>query len=70
MTVVLLETPDPSSAVAVITALPCPTPVIFPLLVTLTTEGLLEVQLTFLFAALDGDIDALSVVDLPFLRYL
>ena len=55
----------PSAVVAVIVAVPAATAVTRPLALTVATELLVEVQLTFLFDALAGAMVALSCAVAP-----
>jgi hypothetical protein len=55
----------PSCVVTVIVAVPCATPLTNPLALTVATEVLLELQLTVLFVAFDGDTVAVNCVVEP-----
>lgn len=58
----------PSSVVTVIVAVPALTAVTLPVLLTVATDVFDDLQLTFLFVAVDGATVAVSVSDVPSVR--
>lgn len=63
--VTVADLPEPSAAFAVIVAVPGAFPVTIPVLDTVATDVLLDDHVTDLFAAFDGNTDAVNVIVPP-----